>query len=113
MKLLFTIILFIATNTLVNAAEVAHTATIASIDQQQNGDIAFRFNSDHAACTNGNSPKYYYLRANDAASGNLSIDTYKNILSIAMTAGVAKKTVQVVFDDSSQNCWVKRIVLNF
>lgn len=113
MKLFLTAFLLILASANLSAADVSHSSTILSIDQNPNGDVAVRFTSDHSACTNGNSPKYYYLRANDAASGNISIDTYKNIFSMLMSAGIAKKSVSIVFDDSSNACWIKRAIVTF
>ena len=94
----------------VAAADVSHSAKIAFVDTQKNGDIAIRFSSNSEQCSNGNNPKTHYIRVGKAGVNERA---YRSLLTNLISAAYAGKTVHIVFDDSTSNCWISRVNVGF
>ena len=86
-----------------HANNVWFQSRIAAIYPNGDGTVVLTFADVAAGCTNSSSPKYFYLQV---GQNGMTQEGLKNIMSVALTAAVTDKTVSVVFDDSSQYCYV-------
>lgn len=110
MKYLITVFfLFLSVNA--NSEIIMHTTTIKWIDQRSDGTWVMAFNNDNTACTNKNTPsKYYHVMVGQEG---VTEESSKNLMSLALTAAISKKTVYVSFNTENEACFVNRIIVNF
>ena len=93
-----------------NAAEVWHTSKIKHVYPLADGSFVLTFVVDSPACNNGSTPKYHYV-----AVGQTGVTTegLRSMLSTALAAAAAQKTVNIAFDDSTTACYVNRLSVDF
>jgi hypothetical protein len=102
-------ILILSTN--IQASTVDHTSTIKAIKQAENGQWALILDTDHSACPSTISPDKYYWVA--VGQQSVTSDASQKMLSIALTAAMGQKTIDLTFSSSSTPCWVKTLTINF
>ncbi|MCP5079547.1 MAG: response regulator receiver protein [Psychromonas sp.] len=87
-----------------------HTSKVANVYPLSDGRVVVRFQSDHTGCTNGNTPKYYYLGVGHNGVTELGL---KNMYSALLTAGASKKDVTINFDSATEYCEINRLSVSF
>lgn len=89
-----------------HAAESWHISTIKSIYPQPNGAFVLTFDTDAADCANSSHYHYVWVSQN-----GMTDEGAKKMYAAAMMAMAMDKTVQVAFDNSSNNCYVNRLAV--
>lgn len=93
------------------SASQSHLSEVARIQTQSNGDWIIFFKDQDPDCTSTNTPwkkHHVYVGKN-----GVDEDGSTKMLSLALTAAVSGKKVVVYFDDSSSECYVNRLYVNF
>jgi len=89
------------------AAATWHTAKITHVYPAGEGThVVLRFDADSPACTNTNDSDYYYIYVGE---NGVTADGLKILLSTALAAAAAGKTVTINFDSASPNCYINRL----
>lgn len=89
------------------AANVWHTSKIKTIYPVSDGDFIIIFKST-SQCTDRNQYHRVFVGSNgiDAEGSN-------KLYSAALAAAAMGKTVSINFDDSSSNCFINRMKVNY
>lgn len=95
----------------VSADEVwLNSTTIYAIYPLATGTVVLTFEADATECTSGSSPKYYTLKV---GANNVTADGFENVLATALAAAATRAIVSVAFDDSTSDCYINRIWVDF
>ena len=87
-----------------------HEEKVESIYPQGDGSFSLSFESDHASCTNANTPKHYYVAA---GQNGVSAAGVEHMLSVALTAASTGKQINIEFDETVAECYVSRLSVRF
>ncbi len=87
-----------------NSADVWHTSKLQSVYPLANGDIVLIFQNDAASCTRPD--KYHYITV---GINSVTAEGRDNMFAVALAALTADLSVQVNFDDASNDCNVNRL----
>ena len=89
-----------------HAAEWWHTSAVTRVYPIADGRVALIFETDHAQCTNANSPKYYYF---GVGFNSVTQQGFTNMLSVALAATMSGRDLIIAFDDSTSLCYINRM----
>lgn len=92
------------------ATDRSHTAVVKQLYPTANGTFAVIFDSDSTYCTNGGTPRKYYYAT--VGQNGLTADGHKLLYSTLLTALTTGYSVSIVFDDSTVNCYINRLVIS-
>lgn len=90
------------------AAETWHTAQIRWIYPQADGNFVVTFQSDSAACTSANNPKYYFV---GNGYNGVNAEGVTKIYAAAMLALALGKSLTIAFDEGTSSCSVNRALM--
>ena len=85
-----------------------HSGTLNWIYPQADGSVVLTFTTDHPSCTNTASPKYYLVMVGQAG---VTADGMKNMVATALSAFAMGRTLNVNFDDATNNCFINRMFM--
>lgn len=105
----FALLCFVSTTTIA-ANNKVHTSTIKSVYSVADGKYVLVLNEDHDQCTNGNSPKYYYVDVGKNAMTEKGAD---RIYSAALLAAASQKSVTFHFDADAYQCDINALRVDF
>ncbi len=92
--------------------DVTHSAVINKVYPTSDGRVVLVFDKDHADCTNGSNPDYYYIEANTELTG-VNQEGFDAIFSAALLAASMRTEVAIVFDRTTKYCYVRELSMNF
>ncbi|BFM10138.1 hypothetical protein R50072_02910 [Simiduia litorea] len=87
-----------------------HSSTIKKIYPLGSGSVVLLFETDSPACTNGSTPKYYYI---NVGANSMTAEGRDALLSVALTAAATGKQVSINFDETSDSCDINRLSVDF
>jgi len=90
------------------AAEVWHTAYLKRVYPTADGSVRLSFVTDHATCTNADSPKVYYITV---GQNGVTADGLRAMHSTALTAFAMERQVSIAFDNATANCYINRLIV--
>ena len=90
------------------ATPVWFTSTIKTVYPQGNGDYVLIFNDPSPSCSHAGG---YHLIA--PSQNGMSEAGSNKMYALAVTAAALGKTLTINFDDSSSNCYVNRLLVDF
>jgi hypothetical protein len=91
------------------AAEVWVASLVKWIYPQGDGQtIVLVLETESAQCTSPASPKYFYVTV---GQNGVTQEGLKNIFATASLALATDKMLHVAFDDSTQACYVNRVLI--
>jgi hypothetical protein len=90
------------------AAEVWHTAYVKRIYPTADGSVRLSFVTDHATCTNADSPKVYYITV---GQNSVTADGLKAMHATALTAFAMERQVSIAFDNATASCYINRLII--
>ncbi|MGH7926871.1 MAG: response regulator receiver protein [Candidatus Binatia bacterium] len=90
------------------SAAVWHTAYVKLIMAEGEGTVRLAFTSEHPSCTNGGSPKWYYIKVGE---NSVTADGVRAMHATALTAFALERQVMINFDDSTTGCYINRLQL--
>lgn len=108
MRYLLICVLFL--NSLAFSAEQSHTAEIRKIYPVANGDFVLSFKTESEHCTNGSSPKHYYVSVGENA---VTQEGSEKMLSVALVAASTGKPITIRFSDATNQCFINRLFVGF
>ncbi len=101
----------LSTATSAGAAATWHTGKITRVYPTGDGvSVVIQFDTDSPACTHSSTPDYYYVQV---GQNGVTADGLKILLSTALAAAAANKTVGINFDSASSNCYINRLWVDF
>ena len=110
MKVALVAVLILVPLTEAMAADVWLHSKIARVYTLSGGGFVLQFEDDAPACTNANSPKYFYV---SVGNNGVTQEGMQNLLASALTAASTGVNVSVYFDDSTTSCFINRIIVRF
>lgn len=90
-----------------NAAESWHSGKITRVYPLANGSVVLSLDTDAPNCTNTSKPKYLFVQA---GQNGMTADGVRNLLAVALAAASQGKSVSINFDDSTNSCFVNRLM---
>jgi hypothetical protein len=96
------------------AATWLYGVTIKTVYPYTDGSFVVTLSSSPSSCTNTGSPdKNFYVTVNAAPNGNTTTETgARNLFALALQASAMTKTVDVLFDSSTSNCYIGAMILH-
>lgn len=91
-----------------NAAEVWHTAYLKRVYPTADGSVRLSFVTDHATCTNADSPKVYYITV---GQNGVTADGLRAMHATALTAFAMERQVSIAFDNATASCYINRLIV--
>jgi hypothetical protein len=91
----------------VAATDRSHTSKIRYVYPLSDGNFVVTFLADDSYCTNGSSPKYYLV---SVGSNSVTADGAEKMFAAALAAAAQGVTVVIVYDDSTTNCYINRLI---
>lgn len=107
-RFILIILVFFSTNSFGTA--VWHGSTIKSIYPLADDSFILRLDVDSSSCQSAESPKYYYVKVGEQG---VTQGALNRMYSAALAAGVAKKNVQIAYEDNSSSCFINRLLVDF
>ena len=107
-KIFCALMLFVSSASM--SADQWHVTEIKSVYPLSDGAFIVRFEVDHSACTSPEATDYYYVRVGE---NDVTQEALDKMYVALLSAGMAGKTVEVNFDDSTPYCYINRLLVNF
>lgn len=115
-KIATTVIMVLMLNCLgaeAHAADVWQSSVlIKHVYPLSDGSFVLRLdsNSDHPSCTSIYSPKYYMVKVGE---NGVTTEASNKLYSVALLAAASGKRVSFGFSDSSSDCFINRLQVDF
>ena len=108
-KVFLTFIAVFLTQNALSAAQW-HTAEIERVYPLAGDEVVIAFKTDSSHCSNGSSPKYHYITVgqNGVVAGALD-----RMFSTALAAATTGKQLIINFDDSTNKCYINRLLIRY
>ncbi len=92
------------------SAEQSHTAEIRRIYPIANGDFVLSFKTESEYCTNGSSPKHYYVSVGE---NSVTQEGSEKMLSVALMAASTGRPITIRYSDTTNQCFINRLLVGF
>ncbi|MFA0813629.1 response regulator receiver protein [Microbulbifer epialgicus] len=92
------------------AEQATYTSTISKVYPLADGGFIVAFKEDSPNCPRNLTPKYHSV---EVGKNGVTQEGLNLIFSAALAAGASGKPVTIVFDGSSENCYINRLSVNF
>lgn len=110
MKNVFLALIIMLFSTSAFAANVWHTSTIKWIYPQADGGVIIAFDTDSSSCTNTSNPKFHLLKE---GSNGVDAKGFTAMLAVVLAAGQQNKQLNIVFENSSSDCEINRLFVEY
>lgn len=105
-NIIFGILLVLSTN--LYADQVWHESAVKTIYPQPDGSFVIVFDTPAISCTRFDN--YHFV---SSGINNVTQDGVNNMLKVVLSAAATKKPVKVLFDNSSEGCYINRLLVNY
>lgn len=95
----------------VSAENVWHTSVVKKVYPLGSGQFVVMLEEDSAACSSGVTPNKYYYAA--VGKNGVTQEGLELFYSTVLSAGIAGNPISIVFDTSTDKCFINRLIMSF